>query len=91
MSGERGKAGGLKEDKHGQDSGEPTERWGGGEEQGEPGVEDGGFSHRVHCIYQEFLAVVQGNLEGIAPMLQSIDRKDLPLPSYMLVPKPSVN
>ena len=68
MPGEKEEAGGLPQDKRGQGSREPTER---GEDARGPGFENGGFSHRVHSIYQEFLDVVQGNLEGGAPMLRS--------------------
>lgn len=69
MPAKRREAGGLeKTDKCGQDVGETTER---GEGEQERGFENGGlFSHRVHSVYQEFLAVVQGNLEGIAPVLR---------------------
>lgn len=71
MSGKWKEAGGLKKsDKRGQDVGETTER---GEGEQEPGFENGGFSHRVHSIYQEFLAIVQGNLEGIVSVLRSLE------------------
>lgn len=66
---ERG-GGGVKQDKHGQeDLGETTsEREEGEQKSGY--CENGEFSQRVHSIYQEFLAVVQGNLEGKGtPML----------------------
>lgn len=51
--GEEKEGGELKQGKHRQGMSEVVER-----------VEDREFSQRVHSIYQEFLAVVQGNLEG---------------------------
>lgn len=70
VSGEGKGAGGLKQDRCGEDSGETTAERRGEGRQEEPGsAENDGFSHRVHSIYQEFLEVVQGNLEGIVPVL----------------------